>query len=84
MAPSHASDERRARTYKLKKQVRVADVDGPQDADCSDEFYLMTSAEAPVVGGPDAPYLMVTSPSTGDMAQAGAEYTVEVSFLLCF
>lgn len=62
------------------KQVRVADVDGPEEADCSDEFYLMASAEAPVVGAPDAPYLFVTSPSTGDMARAGGEYTVEVSF----
>ncbi|CBN79389.1 EsV-1-163 [Ectocarpus siliculosus] len=61
-------------------KVRVADVDGPQDADCSDEFYLIASAEAPVVGGPDAPYLIVTSPSTGDMAQAGGEYTVEFDY----
>lgn len=48
------------------------------DSDCSDEFYLMASDEAPQVGDVDGPYLKVTSPMEGDEAYAGDEYTVEV------
>lgn len=54
------------------------DVDDEEDGDCSDEFYLMAHAEAPVAGEPDGPYVMVTSPAEGDAAMAGEEYTVEV------
>lgn len=56
------------------------DVDDEEDGDCSDGFYLLASSEAPSVGDADGPYLMVTSPSEGDSAEAGEEYTVEVSF----
>lgn len=54
------------------------DVSDAEDADCSDEFYLMASAEAPEVGDPDSPYLFVTAPAAGDWADAGEEYTVKV------
>lgn len=54
------------------------DVDDEEDADCSDEFYLMAHAEAPTAGDADGPYVMVTSPAEGDSAEAGEEYTVEV------
>lgn len=47
-------------------------------SDCSDEFYLMASEEAPVVGDVDGPHLVVTSPMLNDEAEAGEEYTVEV------
>lgn len=60
-------------------KVRVADVDDESSADCSDEFYLLASDEAPAAGEADGPYLTVTAPAEGDMAYAGEEYTVEVS-----
>lgn len=40
----------------------------------------MASAEAPGVGDIDGPYLIVTAPMAGDSADAGEEYTVEVSY----
>lgn len=64
----------------LHGQVRVVDVDDEEDGDCSDEFYLLASDEAPMVGDSDGPRLTVTSPGEGDMAVAGDEYTIEVSF----
>lgn len=48
------------------------------DSDCSDDFYLMASEEAPMSGDVDGPHLYVTSPKAGDEAEAGEEYTVEV------
>ena len=65
-------------------KVRVMDVDDESSVDCSDDFYLLASEEAPVVGDMDGPSLVVTSPEEGDMAYAGEEYTVEVSILLFF
>ena len=60
-------------------KVRVMDADASgSGSDCSDEFYLMASDEAPVVGDTDGPYLFVTSPTDGDAAEAGEEYTIEV------
>lgn len=58
----------------------MANANDPEDEDCSDEFYLMVSEEAPGVGDLNGPYLIVTSPKEGDAADAGQEYTVEVSF----
>lgn len=60
-------------------KIRVADVDDESSVDCSDEFYLVASDEAPKAGDADGPYLMVTTPAAGDMAYAGDEYTVEAS-----
>lgn len=59
-------------------KVRVVDIHDEEDGDCSDEFYLMASDDAPTVGHVDGPTLVVTSPTTGDMAMACNEYTVEV------
>lgn len=59
-------------------KVRVVDVDDEEDGDCSAEFTLLASTEAPEVGDSDGPYLEVTSPASGDMAYAGEVYTVEV------
>lgn len=59
-------------------KVRVMDVSNEGDSDCSDEFALLASSEAPTTVGPDYS-LVVTSPAEGDMAEAGEEYTVEVS-----
>lgn len=61
----------------LVSKVRVMEVKSG-DSDCSDEFYLMASDEAPEVGDVDGPYLKVTSPTEDDEAYAGEEYTVEV------
>lgn len=57
----------------------MADVMDESASDCSDEFYLMASEEAPGVGDVQGPYLVVTSPAEGDFAEAGELYTVEVS-----
>lgn len=59
-------------------KVRVADATDDSISDCSDEFYLMASEEAPEVGDDDGPTIVVTSPSDGDSAVPGEEYTVEV------
>lgn len=58
------------------------DVAEESEVDCSDGFYLMTSDEAPSTGDKPGPYLHVTSPVAGDMAEAGETYTIEVSFFL--
>lgn len=58
-------------------KVRVADVDDEESSDCSDDFYLMASEEAPTVSDVDGPTLDVTSPDEGDVAMAGDEYTIE-------
>ena len=60
-------------------KVRVVDIHDEEDGDCSDEFYLLASDEAPQVGDADGPSLVVTSPAVGDIAEACHEYTVEVS-----
>lgn len=52
-------------------------VNDESDMDCSDAFSLVSADNSPDVGDDDEPYLMVTSPSEGDMAVAGDEYTVE-------
>ncbi|CAM9309581.1 unnamed protein product, partial [Hapterophycus canaliculatus] len=58
-------------------KVMVMDADDEEDADCSDEFYLMAHTEAPTADDADGPYVTVTSPTEGDSAEAGEEYTVE-------
>lgn len=66
-----------ASTYGYK--VRVVDVDDEEGGDCSDEFSLMPSDEAPMTGDASGvPYLYVTSPADGDGATAGETYTIEV------
>lgn len=61
-------------------KVRVMDVDDETEVDCSDEFYLMASEDAPEVGDDDEPTLVVTSPEDGDVAMAGETYTILVSY----
>lgn len=60
-------------------KVRVMDVDDETEVDCSDEFYLLASEDAPEVGDDDEPTLVVTSPEDGDIAMAGETYTIMVS-----
>lgn len=58
-------------------KVMVTDVSDESEMDCSDSFILIASEDAPEVGDTDGPSLTVTSPSEGDVAMAGEEYTVE-------
>lgn len=58
--------------------MRVADVNDESYADCSDAFSLLASEEAPDVEESTGPTIAVTSPSEGDSAEVGEEYTVEV------
>lgn len=60
-------------------KVRVMDVADESLVDCSAEFILVASDEAPAVGDADGPHLEVLTPQDGDMAFAGGDYTVEVS-----
>eukprot|EP00752_Nemacystus_decipiens_P003640 g3354.t2 len=60
--------------------VRVANVDDESDSDCSEGFSLLTSADLPVVGD-DGYFLDVTTPSAGDLAMAGSEYTIEWDYM---
>ncbi|CAM9863450.1 unnamed protein product [Hapterophycus canaliculatus] len=60
-------------------KVRVMDVGDEGEMDCSDSFMLLPSDDAPMAGE-EGYYLMVTSPSTGDVAEAGEEYTVEFDY----
>lgn len=59
-------------------KVYVQDIHDEEDGDCSDEFYLLASEEAPAVGDEDGPTLTVTSPAEADIAKTCDEYTVEV------
>lgn len=61
-------------------RVRIAEV-GTEKFRCSEDFYLMASADAPVAGEPGGPTMAVISPDAGSMAVAGEVYTVEVSFV---
>lgn len=54
---------------------------GTEKFRCSEDFYLMASADAPAPGEPGGPAMAVVSPDKGAMAVAGEIYTVEVSFV---
>lgn len=56
----------------------MADAMDKSDADCSDDFYMLASEEAPDVGDDPGPYLIVTSPAEEGFAGAGEMYTVKV------
>ena len=56
----------------------MANAADEDDFGCSEGFELLPAADAPMVGD-EGYFLDVTSPSTGDVAMAGQEYTIEVS-----
>lgn len=56
----------------------MANANDEDDFGCSEPFELLPSDEMESVGETDY-YLEVTSPSTGDVAMAGEEYTIEVT-----
>ncbi|CAM9286019.1 unnamed protein product [Discosporangium mesarthrocarpum] len=59
-------------------KVRVGDYLDNSDADCSAEFMLITEEGAEeMVGVYSEPFLTVTVPTTGDIAEAGEQYTIE-------
>ncbi|CBJ30120.1 EsV-1-163 [Ectocarpus siliculosus] len=57
-------------------RVRIGKV-GTETFRCSDEFYLMSSADA---SDQDGPTMEVVAPSSGALAVAGAVYTVEFDY----
>lgn len=59
-------------------RMRIAEV-GTDKFRCSEDFYLMASADAPALGELGGPSMAVVSPDAGAMAVAGEVYTVEVS-----
>lgn len=58
-------------------RVRIGKV-GTETFRCSEDFYLMSSADASELGGST---MEVVAPSAGALAVAGAVYTVEVNRL---
>ena len=64
-------------------RIRISEV-GTEKARCSDDFYLMATADVPAVGEAGGPTMAVISPDEGSLAEAGGTYTVEVSLFLTF
>ena len=62
-------------------RIRISEV-GAEKARCSDDFYLMATADVPAVGEAGGPTMAVISPDEGSLAEAGGTYTVEVSSFL--
>lgn len=57
----------------------MANANDEEDYDCSDAFELVAPGDDTPIVGDVGSFLDVTSPSTGDIAMAGGEYTIEVS-----
>ncbi|CAM9205054.1 unnamed protein product [Ectocarpus sp. 12 AP-2014] len=60
-------------------KVMVTDSSDESDMGCSGDFTLIASTDAPDATDMGA-YVTVTSPSAGDTAMAGGEYTVEFDY----
>ncbi|CAM9810534.1 unnamed protein product [Ectocarpus sp. 8 AP-2014] len=60
-------------------KVMVTDSSDESDYGCSGDFTLIASTDAPDATDMGA-YVTVTSPSDGDTAMAGGEYTVEFDY----
>ncbi|CAM9132063.1 unnamed protein product [Ectocarpus fasciculatus] len=60
-------------------KVMVTDASDESDMGCSDAFTLVAADDVPDALEAGA-YVMVTSPSDGDTAMAGGEYTVEFDY----
>lgn len=58
-------------------RIRIAEV-GSETYRCSDDFYLMSSADAPAAGEEGGPSMEVVAPTADALAIAGEIYTVEV------
>lgn len=59
-------------------RMRISEVGAEDNFRCSEDFYLMASADADAPGQPNGPTLEVLEPSEDSMAVAGETYTVEV------
>lgn len=60
-------------------RVRITQVGySPERVRCSDNFYLVSADELPVLGYGEGPSIAVVSPTADSVAVAGNEYTVEV------
>eukprot|EP00903_Cladosiphon_okamuranus_P010794 g10199.t1 len=60
-------------------RIRIAEV-GTDKFRCSEDFYLMASADAPAAGQPGGPSMAVIAPDAGAMAVAGEVYTIEFDY----
>ncbi|CAN0146176.1 unnamed protein product [Scytosiphon promiscuus] len=60
-------------------RIRIAEVD-TETFRCSDDFYLMSSADAAATGEVGGPTIEVIAPSAGSVAFAGEVYTVEFDY----
>lgn len=64
-------------------RVRIAEVGGGLDkVRCSDDFYIVSTMDMSMQGGPGGPSMWVVSPTEESVAIAGGEYTVEVRLQL--
>ena len=62
-------------------RIRISEV-GTEKARCSDDFFLMATADVPAAGEAGGPTMTVISPDDGALAEAGGTYTVEVGIFL--
>ncbi|CAM9883384.1 unnamed protein product [Scytosiphon promiscuus] len=60
-------------------RIRITEV-GTETFRCSDDFYLVASADAAGPGEPGGPTMEVVAPSAGSLAFAGEVYTVEFDY----
>ncbi|CAB1111076.1 unnamed protein product [Ectocarpus sp. CCAP 1310/34] len=60
-------------------RIRIAEV-GSDTYRCSDDFYLMSSADAPAAGEEGGPTIEVVAPTADALAIAGEIYTVEFDY----
>lgn len=62
-------------------RVRIAEI-GSEKFRCSEDFYLMSSADAITPGEPGGASMDVIAPDADSMAVAGEMYTVEVRLIM--
>ena len=64
-------------------RVRITEV-GTDKFRCSQDFYLMSSVDAALLGAAGGATMDVVVPTSDSIAVAGEEYTVEVGWGLIF
>ncbi|CAM9817657.1 unnamed protein product, partial [Sphacelaria rigidula] len=60
-------------------RVRIAEVGGQARVRCSDDFYLMSSADVGELGEPGGASIEILFPTVDDVAVSGEEYTFDFS-----
>ncbi|CAM9630274.1 unnamed protein product, partial [Sphacelaria rigidula] len=61
-------------------RVRIAEVGGQARVRCSDDFYVMASADVAELGEAGGASIEILSPTADDVAVSGEEYTVQFDY----